>query len=139
MKKTYRYSLQAILIISISTLCCGCATRAAYEQQLNGYVGKSIDTIIDKGNIPSREYASPSGNKIYCFNSSSYMTVPMTATPTQSVSTVVGKNIYTTNYGGTIMGGQTVTIWCNTCFVTNSKRIIMKYNLQGNNCVANQP
>ena len=130
-------SLRNIMITCfVSTLLCSCATQQAYEKRMQVYIGKPIDAVMESGNIPSREYTMPSGNKIYCFSSSSFMTLPIMSTPTQSVSTVSGKNIYTTSYGGTVYGGQTINLWCNTCFVTDSNRIIKKYNLQGNNCVA---
>lgn len=114
----------------------GCATRSAYEQQLNAYVGKSIDTIIGRGNIPSREYTMATGGKIYCFETRSLVSMPIMSMPTQSVSTVQGNNVYTTTFGGQVTGGGTVTLWCNTCFVTDKSRKILRYNLQGNSCVA---
>lgn len=129
-------SSRLLLPCLLMSLLAGCATRMAYEKQLNAYVGKSIDTIIGKGNIPTREYTMATGNKIYCFETRSLMSVPIMTTPTQSISTVSGNNVYTTTYGGTITGGGTVTLWCNTCFVTNKARTIMRYNLQGNSCVA---
>jgi hypothetical protein len=114
----------------------GCATQAAYEKKIRVYVGKPIESIMAQGKIPSRQYIMPSGNKIYCFNSQYFMTMPVTVTPTQSVSTVQGKNVYTTTYGGMVMGGETVAFWCNTCFVTDKNNIILSYHLEGNNCVA---
>jgi hypothetical protein len=132
---------RVLILISISALLSACgATRAAYEERLNVYIGKPIDAVMEQGNIPTREYRMPSsGNKIYCFNARSFMTIPMMITPTQSISTVQGKNIYTTTYGGTVMGGGTVSLWCNTCFVTNGNNIILRYHLEGNHCVANPP
>ena len=127
------------VVIVVTTLLSACATRAAYEERLKVYVGKSINTVMEKGYIPNREYTMPStGNKIYCFNSRSFLLLPMMVAPTQSVSTVQGKNIYTTTYGGNVMGGGMISLWCNTCFVTNSKNIIVSYRFEGNNCVASE-
>lgn len=128
---------RVLIIFILSTLLSACASQAAYENILQAYVGKPIDAVMEKGNIPNREYTMPSsGNKIYCFNSRSFMTIPMMIMPSQSVSTVQGKNVYTTTYGGNVMGGGTVSLWCNTCFVTNSKNIILRFHLEGNHCVA---
>lgn len=126
-----------LILFFMAALLSACASQAAYEERLKIYIGKPIDAVMEKGNIPTREYTMPSsGNKIYCFNARSFMTIPMMIMPTQSVSTVQGKNVYTTTYGGGVTGGGTVSLWCNTCFVTNSKNIILRYHLQGNHCVA---
>lgn len=129
----FRHFILSVFAVLLLT---SCATREAYEMQLQVYVGKPIDTVMERGKIPTRQYIMPSGKKIYCFNSQYFMTMPVMVTPAQSVSTVQGKNVYTTTYGGTMMGGETISLWCNTCFVTNSKSVILSYHLEGNNCVA---
>src|SRR3990167_7940335 len=93
-----------VLSMCAASLLSGCATREAYEMQLQVYVGKPIDTVMERGKIPTRQYIMPSGKKIYCFNSQYFMSMPMMVTPAQSVSTVQGKNVYTTTYGGTVVG-----------------------------------
>lgn len=133
MRRTYQISIFAIFAAMLSS----CASQAAYEEGLKVYVGKPIDAVMETGKIPSREYTMPSsGNKIYCFNARSFMSIPMMIAPTQSVSTVQGKNVYTTTYGGNVVGGGTVSLWCNTCFVTNRNNIILRYHFEGNHCVA---
>lgn len=122
--------------VCATLLLSSCATQEAYEKQLQVYVGRPIDVVMERGKIPTRQYIMPSGKKIYCFNSQYFMSMPVMVTPAQSVSTVQGKNVYTTTYGGTVTGGETISLWCNTCFVTNSKSVILSYHLEGNNCVA---
>lgn len=118
------YGLLFLLILS------GCATTAAYEKILNGWVGESEERLVRVWGPPVNVYQT--GNKKFLtYSRQSNMYMPGQAPTYQT--TYIGNTAYTRPVGG--YAGQNIPLSCVTTFELENNYVV-SWKWEGNHCKA---
>ncbi len=110
-----------------------CATTKNYEKMLDTLVGSHVDVLTQKWGPPKRSYPLSGGNKVNEYMS--YRTFQ-----TGGYSSASGKaDGKKANYSAYSTAVETHERTCITRFTISPKNIILRWTVQGNDCVAPAP
>lgn len=139
----------ALMALSAGLAACGTfPTTVGFEQAMNSYMGGSVADLVGRLGPPQNEYTLPDGTKILSYTRTSSMelggythTVPVTSNTTGTI----GNGLRSTNYSATTTTYQqvqapvtNVALWCTVNFTVSGPGMVMRWQSNGNNCVAHE-
>lgn len=118
-----RFVPRALLAVLLAVFVTGCASTAAYEKALDGWLGKSADSLVAEWGPPQATYTYEDGRKSLQYRERSIDSVPP----------VTGYNPYGVR-DTTLLGGYTRELVCVTTFETDAGGVIRAWKWKGNAC-----
>ncbi|MBN4863279.1 MULTISPECIES: lipoprotein [Providencia] len=110
----------------------GCQTEAKFQRNMDSWMGKNIDSLIDSWGYPSNEMTAPNGNRVYVYSNSGTFVTP-TDTTYNTIGNVYGNRYSSTTYA-TTTGGYPITFSCAVFVEFNRSGTIDGIRWKGNNC-----
>ena len=124
-----RFSLLFSLILSF--LLSACASTAAYQQQMNQWLGKNIQQLRNSWGKPDAAVKLPDGHTLYQYTRKNFYTIPE---PKRRPLQLNNNNF--ASYDEPWLKNQTMVRYCRTTFETNAHGTIIHVLFNGNNCIA---
>ena len=132
---------KGILFVAI-VLSASCSwADSRYESKVNSvmsaYMGKNIQTVVDAIGYYTREFKSPTGNRIYAWEVGNTVTSPVVEVNSQmNGGLTVGPQAFGNTQSNTFnVGGYRVTKFCNAYFEVDESNLIIDWKWNGNNCL----
>ena len=130
----------AMVVTSALLVACGVAKRderrAAFEATLNGFIGQSIDKVIQAKGVPTATANLTTGGKVVEYSKSQLLT-------SGGGSYTTYRQVYTPgSYGGAwtqvpfqnITGISTLEESCKIWFSVSGNNVVESWNDEGNRC-----
>lgn len=117
----------ALFAALLAVLVAGCASTAAYEKMLDGWLGKPADALVAEWGPPQATYTYDDGRKSLQYRERSTHTVPP----------VTGYNPYGVQ-DNTLFSGYTRELVCITTFEADAGGIIRSWKWKGNACAVDE-
>lgn len=137
--KSENFSTILVLILAFAGFS-GCATTERYNATLKTWVGRDVDSLIQKWGYPEQEKNSPNGNRVLIYVSEKTVTLPDYENPYEpdSVSTYEynrhTSSVEQKTYNKRNQPPQTLYYSCTTFFEIKNN-LIVRTSSKGNNCV----
>ena len=123
------------LSLFISWILCfllsGCASSAAYQQQMRQWQGKNIQTVRQQWGQPEAVVKLANGHMLY-----QYMRKNFSSIPDAKRQPLHGNDTLFRSYEEPWLSNITMVRYCRTTFETNKNGSIINTSFNGNNCLA---
>ncbi|WP_210526301.1 hypothetical protein [Pantoea ananatis] len=126
--------MKIIPLVVLTVLLTGCQTQANFKRNMDTWVGKDAQGLVDQWGYPAGTMKAPNGNDVYVYQNSGNYYVPPTTTY-NTTANIYGNSLYSTTTANT-SGGYNISFTCTVYFEVNSLKKIERVSWQGNNCVA---
>jgi hypothetical protein len=123
--------LSLFISLVLSFLLSACASSTMYQQQMQQWQGKNIQTLTRQWGEPDSAIKLANGHKLYQYTRKNFFTIPE---PKRSPFNT-NNNIFT-SYEEPWGSSQTMVRYCHTTFETNKHGHIIHTSFNGNNCLA---
>lgn len=122
-----------ISLFTLFFLLTACTSTTGYQQKINKWQGKNIQTLIDKWGQPDAGIQLANGNKIYQYTRKTTYSIP---DPKRTPLCINNKNLIS-DYAEPWNTNLTHIRYCQTSFETMPDGHIIHISFKGDNCVAN--
>ena len=116
--------LALLLICSPIITSCGTvqfSSEENYRNELQKYVGESIEIVVNDLGHADNLSESPNGNRLFVYSSAFTSTSPVNcSTDSQGIETCTG--------------GNTNEYWCKTYYEVDDENLVVDFSYKGNNC-----
>lgn len=124
-----RFSL--FISFTLSFLLSACASTAAYQQQMQQWQGKNIQTLRHSWGEPNAAVKLANGHTLYQYTRKNFYTIP----DPKRRSLPINNTVFS-SYDEPWLSNQTMVRYCRTTFETNKNGDIIHTQFSGNNCLA---
>lgn len=123
------------LSLFISCILCfllsACASSTAYQQQMQHWRGKNIQTLRQQWGQPEAVVKLANGHRLYQYMRKSFSSIPDAKRQPLHTNDTLFKS-----YEEPWLSNITMVRYCRTTFETNKHDIIINISFNGNNCLS---